>query len=168
MNDLFDDNGATFSDCRKYRFALWRIWDEEKPKVMFIGLNPSTANESQNDPTIKSVIRISKNNGFGGVYMMNCFPIVSTDPGILKDFWQSANSYDQFQDTRNRWNLKRIGKLCDTVVFAWGSFEVVKEVNRDKELRRMFPEAQALFINKNGTPKHPLYCKGDTKLINFK
>lgn len=60
------DFGADFSNDRKYRYALWRIWDRTKPLVMFIGLNPSTANETENDPTIKSVGRISKNNGYGG------------------------------------------------------------------------------------------------------
>lgn len=82
---LFEDQGAEFSEDRKYRFALWRIWDKSKPLVMFVGLNPSTANESDNDPTIKSVCRIAKSNGFGGVYMMNCFAYVSTDPKQLVD-----------------------------------------------------------------------------------
>ena len=58
MQDLFDDNGADFSPDRKHRYSLWRIWDRSKPLVMFIGLNPSTANESDNDPTIRSVCRI--------------------------------------------------------------------------------------------------------------
>ena len=161
------DFGAEFSDDRKYRFALWRIWDRTKPLVMFIGLNPSTANETDNDPTIKSVCRIAKNNGFGGVYMMNCFPLVSTDPNVLKDFWGSGNPYTQNQDTINRQKLKAVSEQCEAVVFAWGSFAVVKEVNRDKELTQMFPNAMALFINKNGSPKHPLYCKSETKIIKW-
>jgi len=65
------ESGAEFSECRKYRYALWRIWDKSKPLVMFIGLNPSTANENVDDPTIRSVCRMTKNNGYGGVYMMN-------------------------------------------------------------------------------------------------
>jgi len=169
MSDLFDNknSGADFSPCGKYRFALWRIWDESKPFVMFIGLNPSTANETFNDPTIKSVIRLSKFNGFGGVYMMNCFPLVSTNPDILKDFWQSGNPFIQNQDTINRNKLKEMATKCIAVVFAWGSFKVVKEVKRDKELMQMFPNAMALFINKNGSPKHPLYCKSETTFIKF-
>ncbi len=76
---------ALFSDCQKYRYRLEIIWDLESPLLVVIGLNPSTANETEPDNTITRVISISKFNGFGGIYMMNCFPIVSTDPDILKD-----------------------------------------------------------------------------------
>lgn len=161
------DHGAAFSECRKYRYALWRIWDRTKPLAMFIGLNPSTANETDNDPTIKSVGRISNNNGFGGFYMMNCFPLVSTDPSVLKSFYLSASSFEQYQYTLNRQRLMEISVMCRAVVFAWGSFSVVQECRVDKELMQMFPDAMALHINKNGSPKHPLYCKSDTQFINY-
>lgn len=82
--NLFEDNGATFSSCRKYRYALWRIWDSSKSMVMFIGLNPSTANEVAPDNTIKRVEAIVHNWNYGGFYMMNLFAIVSADPTVLK------------------------------------------------------------------------------------
>ena len=154
------DKGAAFSDCRKYRYALWRIWDESKPLVMFIGLNPSTANEADDDPTIKSVCRIAKTNGYGGVYMMNCFPYVSTDPTKLKDGLTLETN------TNNVEKLKEIGARCKDVVFAWGNFKEVGEYVSGL-LSNMFPSAKALFINKNGSPKHPLYCKSNTKLVNW-
>jgi len=153
------DFGAEFSECRKYRYALWRIWDRTKPLVMVVGLNPSTANEMDADPTIRSVGRIAKNNGYGGFYMMNCFPYVSTNPDDLKDFGNTA--------TNDYW-LCKIAGMCECVVFAWGSFAVVKELGRDVEMAGMFPTAKALYVNKNGSPKHPLYCKSDTRLIDFK
>lgn len=152
--------GADFSEDRRYRYSLWRIWDETKPLVMFIGLNPSTANEDENDPTIKSVCRIAKNNGYGGVYMMNCFPYVSTDPSKLKDGLTLETN------TKNIDNLKEIGAKCKDVVFAWGNFKEVDEYVSGL-LSFMFPNAKALFINKNGSPKHPLYCKSDIKLVNW-
>ena len=88
QKSLFDDedNGATFSACRKYRFELHRIWDNTKPLVAFIGLNPSTANEVNTDATIRRVISLAKSNNFGGIFMLNCFPYVSTNPDDLKDF----------------------------------------------------------------------------------
>lgn len=135
--------------------------------IMFVGLNPSTANESVDDPTIKRVRAISITNGYGGFYMMNCFPIISTDPSILRPFWESPNAYAQHQDVINRERLKEIAAICKDVVFAWGNFKVVQEVKRDKELLQMFPNAKALTINKNGSPKHPLYCKADIKLIDY-
>lgn len=157
---LFDKTnaGAEFSECRKYRYALWRIWDDSKPLVMFIGLNPSTANESDNDPTIKSVCRIAKANGYGGVYMMNCFPFISTDPTRL------IKTPHELSVNANK--LYSVGKICHDVVFAWGNFN---QVGSDviEFMVHLFPSAKALHINANGSPKHPLYCKSDTKFIPF-
>jgi hypothetical protein len=152
------NKGAEFSADRKYRYALWRIWDESKPLVMFIGLNPSTANEDENDPTIRSVERISKHNGYGGFYMMNCWPFVSTDPAGL-----STSGGTLYNDIK----LKEISEKCQDIVFAWGNFEIVKMQGVDYILSRRFPNAKALKLNKNGSPKHPLYCKSDTVLINY-
>lgn len=158
--DLYNStgNGAAFSPCRKYRYALWRIWDKSKPLVMFVGLNPSTANETEPDPTIKSVTRITKHNGYGGFYMMNCFPYVSTDPDKLRDYGNTA--------VNDNW-LYKVAPQCKDIVFAWGTFKVVTDLGRDIELMGMFPNAKALGINKNGTPRHPLFTKGCTMLIDY-
>lgn len=159
MDLMNTKNGAAFSEDRKHRYALWRIWDESKPLVMFIGLNPSTANETDNDPTIKSVCRIAANNGYGGVYMMNCFSYVSTDPKLLKS--------NPMAEEWNNNTLTATASRCKDVVFAWGNFDIVKERGRDKELCEMFPNALALHINKNGSPKHPLYCSSKTTLVKY-
>src|SRR4051812_38069896 len=114
---LFEEdnlNGAIFSSCRKYRYALYRIWDESKPLVMFIGLNPSTANESKNDPTIRRVITFAKQWGYGGVYMMNLFGLVSPYPKDL------LNSVDPIGE--NDIYLKQMKEKCSDVIFAWGAF----------------------------------------------
>ena len=66
MKDLFNNNDAIFSEERNYRYVLWRIWDKTKPKAMIIGLNPSTANENADDPTIRRLKSIMRYNGFGG------------------------------------------------------------------------------------------------------
>jgi len=157
MNNFFEQNGATFSDCRKYRYALWRIWDKDKPLVMFIGLNPSTANEASNDPTITRVVKFANGWGYGGVYMMNLFALVSPYPEDLK---KSDNPLGD----NNGW-LENISSKCKDVVFAWGNFKEAQ--NRAQEVIKMFPFAKALQINKNGTPKHPLYCKSDLQLLNY-
>ena len=150
---------AEFSECRKYRYWLSRIWDEQKPMVMFIGLNPSTANETSDDNTIRKVKAIAMNLGYGGVYMLNCFPFISTDPKALEVHGNTA--------TNDNW-LYLIRARCKDIVFAWGNFDIVKQHGRDKELAGMFPEAKALHINKNGSPKHPLYCRSDIQLKEFK
>jgi len=151
------DSGADFSADRKYRYSLWRVWDKSLPKVMYIGLNPSTANEIKNDPTVKSCMRIAKSNGYGGIYMMNCYAFISTDPKLL--------ILNPAEDELNNVKLKEISEICETIVFAWGNFEVAK--SRGLELLNIFPDAMALTVNKSGSPKHPLYCKSDTKFIKY-
>jgi len=153
-NSLFDSNGAHFSACKKYRYKLWRIWDDTKPKVMFIGLNPSTADESKNDPTIRRVISMAKNWGFGGVYMMNLYTYITPYPKDL----QFAVGYQDIE------RLKLVAKKCEQVIFAWGNFKVF---GRDEIVKNTFPNALALQINKNGSPKHPLYVKGDIVPVKY-
>ena len=63
--------GAEFSKCGKYRYVLWRIWDESKPIAMCIGLNPSTANHETNDPTIRQLIDRLEYLGYGGFKIKN-------------------------------------------------------------------------------------------------
>ena len=155
--DLFQNNGAEFSNSRKYRYALWRIWDDKKPMIMFIGLNPSTANESDDDPTIRRVKRFAYDWGYGGVYMCNCFSYISTNPNYLKDFNTTV--------TDNAW-IYLFAAKCAAKVFAWGNFKIAEE--RGKELSGFFPEALCLGKNKNGSPKHPLYIAANTKPILFK
>lgn len=154
-----ENNGANFSSCGNYRYSLWRIWDETKPLVMFIGLNPSTANATNDDPTIRRVKTIAKNLGYGGVYMMNCWTYITTDPKELK--------HNEVSDEWNNDLITVTASKCQDVIFAWGNFQVVREKGRDSELKEMFPHAKALHINKNGSPKHPLYCKSDIQPVIF-
>jgi len=154
---LFEDNGAEFSRDRKYRYALWRIWDKKLPLVMYIGLNPSTASADKNDNTITKLIKVSRNNGFGGFYMMNLFAIVSKDPAVLKTDANPLGDNDGW--------LEKISPKCNMVVFAWGNFKEARE--RSVDVIKMFDDPYCLFQNKNGSPKHPLYCEDETQLMSF-
>lgn len=75
--------GAQFSQCRKYRYALWRTWDDDS-HITFIGLNPSTADETEDDPTIRRCIAYAKKWEFGGINMLNLFAFRATSPGDMK------------------------------------------------------------------------------------
>jgi hypothetical protein len=156
--NLLANNGAEFSECRKYRYALWRIWDSDKPLIMFVGLNPSTANEHKDDATIRRVKKFAHLWGYGGVYMMNCFPYVSTNPDHLYDFGNTAMN--------DHW-LNKAAKVADEIIFAWGTFPIVKKLGRDKELTQMFPNAKALVINIDGSPRHPLYVPNSIKPVKW-
>lgn len=155
MKDLFEDSGAHFSSCRKYRYALYRIWDDSKPLVMFIGLNPSTANENEDDPTIRRVKRFARDWGFGGVYMMNLFAYITPYPDKLILYADPIGNNDAW--------LKEVSEKCGAVVFAWGSFKQATE--RAKDVSKLFTNAMALRINKDGTPAHPLYIPANVKPV---
>lgn len=157
---MFEDNestGAKFSECRGFRKYLWRIWDKEKPMVMFIGLNPSTANETGNDKTISRLIGFARSMNFGGMYMTNLFERVDKNPSGLKGY------LDFISENENLFNIR---KLCDKVVFCWGAFKVAKQ--RAEEVIKLFPDAYCFGFNDDGTPKHPLFLRADTQLVKFK
>ncbi len=150
-------SGAVFSDCGKYRYQLFRIWDSTKPLVMFIALNPSTAAQTKNDNTVTKLIKVSKNNGFGGFYIVNLFGIISPNPEILLTHENPIGDTDKW--------LSKTQSLCETTVFCWGNFKEAQE--RAIKVSNMFEEPYCFVQNKNGSPKHPLYCKDDTILIPF-
>lgn len=75
---------ARLSSCRAYRFALWRIWDQSMPYAMFIGLNPSTADETRDDPTLVRCGNFARQWGYGSVCMANLFALRATGPRALR------------------------------------------------------------------------------------
>lgn len=154
---LDNNNGAIFSDDRKYRYVLWRSWDTEKPRVMFIGLNPSTANENTGDPTIRRVIGFAKSWGYGGLYMLNLFAIVSADPKILLTCQNPIGENDTY--------LRVYAELSRDIVFAWGNFKEAEL--RARDIIQQFHSATCLGVNKNGSPKHPLYISAKAIQVNF-
>lgn len=160
MSELFQSHhrGALFSDCGAYRYRLWRIWDDFNPPVMFIGLNPSKADAADDDPTIRRVIGFAKRWGFGGVYMTNLFGLISTDPDALLTAVDPVGQNDE--------HLREVYRICKMhVVYAWGAFKQNKE--RAALVSTWFFEPRCLGKNKDGSPKHPLYVKGDIEPIKF-
>lgn len=158
MNLFNNNSGAEFSNDGKYRYKLWRIWNNDLPKAMCIGLNPSTANADTNDATIRNLIQILTTLGYGGFYMMNCFAYITSKPKLLK--------HNAMSDQWNNSMLTVVASECKDVIFSWGTFSIVKETARDKELQEMFPNAKCFGLNKDGSPFHPralTYIKGALK-----
>lgn len=152
------ESNALFSKDGEHRYALIRIWDETKPKVMFVGLNPSKAGERNNDKTITKVIKIADNNGFGGLYMMNLFSFITPYPEQLQICQATNNINNEY--------LLKYAQLSEKVVFCWGNFR--QTGLRKSELMCMFPKSYCLFRNKNDSPKHPLYCKDESQIIYYR
>lgn len=144
--ELFENNGAEFSACKKYRYKLWRIWDDKLPIAMCIGLNPSTANGEKNDPTINILKRMLSKLGYGGFYMMNLFAFISSNPNDL------LSCTDPLGDNDNK--LKEVSDMCGDVIACWGAFK--QATDRIKKVQADYPDSKCFGTNKNGTPFHPL------------
>lgn len=162
--DLNTHSGAVFSDDKFFRYALWRKWNLHAPGkfITFIGLNPSRANETFNDPTITRLINFAKDWGYDGMYMANLFAWRDPDPSFLKQFGV-LNHFEFVGYHTDEWIQMMIND-SQQVVFCWGNFDVK---GRDKEVMKYIPDAMCFGTNANGSPKHPLYLKKTTKLIEY-
>ena len=150
---------AFFSEDRIYRYALWRIWNDLLPTVLFIGLNPSTADEVQNDPTIRRCMRFANDWGFGGYIMGNIFGYRSTDPKKLK-------LLDNPIGLDNNYWLTKLHKEADLTIGAWGNHG--KLLNRGEQVLNLIDNIYCLKVTNEGQPSHPLYLSSKLKPIKFK
>lgn len=156
--DFENCSGAIFSSCKKERYVLWRKWNTARPNLLFIGLNPSKADENFDDPTTKRIMAHSKRLGFGGCFLMNCFSRIATNP---EELTPSGNWQENL-----KW-LSKATPLCSEVVFAWGKHGLVTRLGRNIYFQNRFPNAKCLGTNLDGSPKHPLYLPYSGKLIQF-
>lgn len=140
---------AIISDDHKYRYQLSRIWDEDKPKVLFIMLNPSTADSRIDDPTIRRVINFATSWGYGGVFVGNLYAFRSTDPKNLKTA-EDPIGPDNIQ------HIQIMLGLTEKVIYAWGNNK-----NEPQWLRELVETPYCIDVSTKGIPKHPLYLKKD-------
>jgi len=156
---------AEISPCGKYRFSLSRIWEEEKPKVLFIMLNPSTADSEIDDPTIRRCIGFARNWGFGGINVVNLFPFRATSPNSL--FHQTNLIGNPGENTIT---ISRYIDESALIICAWGNGPIVRRLmNRNEFYRHQLTmilsnkkDLNCLGTNFDGYPKHPLYVKYTT------
>lgn len=145
---------ATLSKCGQYRYTLERVWADNLPSVLFICLNPSTADEHVDDPTVRRCIGFARNLGFGSIMMTNLFAFRSTDPrGLL-------TATDPIGPENDAW-LDRIHEQTDLAISAWGTKGCL--LNRHRAVAARFPDLQCLGITKAGHPRHPLYIRSDAR-----
>ncbi len=153
------DKSASFSDCRTYRYALWRTWDAEADYVMFVGLNPSTADETMDDPTIRRCIAFAKDWGYGGLVMTNLFAYRSTDPAVMKV------ASDPVGPANDGW-LSMLSENAGIVIAAWGTHGTHQQ--RNAVVCKLIPELHCLRQTKGGHPGHPLYLPKTLQPVHFK
>ena len=115
---------------------------------MFVGLNPSTADETTDDPTLTRCINYAKSWGYGGVCMANLFAFRATEPVDMK---ATENPIGAEND---KW-LKKLAKDAGLVVAAWGNDG--SYLGRSKQVIKLIPGLHCIKLNKSGEPAHPLY-----------
>lgn len=147
-NDLC--SGATFSDCRQYRYDLWRCWGDPASTATFIMLNPSTADETVNDATVERCERRARQWGFGRLLVVNLFAFRATDPQAMK---AAADPIGPDNDDAIRLAVLR----SSLTVCAWGNHGA--HLGRSQAVRRLLAKVElyVLKIGKTGEPCHPLY-----------
>lgn len=156
MDDWLNDSeaGATFSPCRQYRYSLWRRWKPGAPYALFIGLNPSTADETLDDPTIRRCKRFSRDWGYGAYVMANIFAYRATDPKEMKAQREPIG-------IDNNVVLQDLARGAGIIVCAWGTHGAYRD--RGLQVIRLLDahELYCLGRTKEGHPKHPLYIRAD-------
>lgn len=144
--------GAKFSPDRLYRYSLHRIWNDSRPLLLFVLLNPSTADETRDDPTIKRCIARAINTGFGGVEIVNIFAWRSIYP-------KSLLTCDDPVGPENDHAIRRATERSQMVICGWGKHGELHDRGRVvlKLIRSASRVPHALKLNADGTPRHPLY-----------
>lgn len=156
-----DDKSAVISSDGLYRYELWRHWSNAGTAV-FIGLNPSTADATKDDPTIRKCVGFSKRWGFGALCMVNLFALRATRP---KDMMKAELP----SGMDNQHHLLKCTSEAGIVIAAWGangSFQ-----NQDLTVFQWLQQAgvslHALRLNTDGSPGHPLYIPYEAKPFPF-
>lgn len=157
------NSGAAFSPDQLYRYDLWRTWDESKGFVLYILLNPSTADANLDDPTITRCQRRAMKLGYGGIHVVNLFAWRSTDP------LQLGKVSDPVGGMVNDATIIGAAEAAKLVICGWGvqHSQPLKSLlhHRSAEVKQLLRDAgiklYALKLTMGGEPRHPLYLSYD-------
>ena len=154
--DAFSE--ATYSECEKYRYCLFREWDVRKKRAHFIMLNPSTATEYQNDPTVERCERRARSLGYGAFSVTNIFAWRETNPKKMEKVSDPIGP-------KNDGIIIETCKNSNLNIAAWGAHGSHRA--RGKEVKEILIKVKlkifSLGITKLGHPKHPLYISYQVK-----
>lgn len=166
LNEML--KSAVISPCGKFRYRLWRCWDTSQPshKLVFVMLNPSTADALVDDPTIRRCISFAQQHHFGMLEVVNLFAYRATKPADL-----ARGGYNPGAD--NDRHLAEAAADAQGICLAWGSHGARPAVEARVQqvlpiIRRhaRVPE-QCLAITQRGHPAHPLMLPASCRLQDF-
>lgn len=153
---------ANISDCGKYRYTLSREWDSSRPTVLFVCLNPSTADASKDDPTIRRLVGFAKQWGYGKLWVANLFAFRATKPEDMKAARDPIGPKNDFLIQR----LDEMASLSGGItVAAWGAHG--NHLNRAEEVLKLLRDPYHLGLTKGGQPRHPLYLPKNVVPVKF-
>ncbi|MGV6839661.1 MAG: DUF1643 domain-containing protein [Planktomarina sp.] len=143
---------AIYSDCERYRYALTRVWEPAGRKILFVMLNPSTATEVQNDPTVERCERRARTLGFGAFRVTNIFAWRDTDPKKMR-------AADEPIGPHNDAAILEGCAWADQIVAAWGTHgqHLDRGAHVGQLLKGCGKPVYHLGLTKGGDPRHPLY-----------
>lgn len=159
-----NSEGAILSDDREYRYRLWRVWDFTKPRACYIMLNPSTADETKDDATIRVCKGRAIRLGMGGIDVVNLFALRSTQPQAL--YGHPAPISHPAEPLRSSDLLIEAATQAGIVICAWGTHGKLRDRGRNVliDLKGRGIAAHAIRLNADGSPAHPLRISYDEPL----
>lgn len=149
---------AEISEDGLYRYLLGRRWDDSLPGCVFIMLNPSTADGTQDDPTLRRCMSFAQKFGCGSLLVGNLYAFRATVPA---DLWKATEPTGGHRNTQTLTELLARGSVA---ISAWGA--QARQPRVDEVLS--IPGADrllALGFTKGGAPRHPLYVRGDAEVL---
>lgn len=150
---------AVASADGRYRYRLTRTWDADRPTIAFVMLNPSTADASADDPTIRRCLGYATEWGYGSLLVGNLFAARATDPDRLAGLADPVGP-------ENDEHLLAIHEAARRTVVAWGARGTLRDRWR-AVLDMLAGELVALDTTKGGQPVHPLYQPADALPVPF-
>lgn len=148
-----EGGAAILSEDRFYRYTLTRVWDVQKPFGVFIGLNPSTADENRLDPTLRRVWRYLEREGCGAMVVLNLFAFRATDPRAM------LMAKDPVGKDNDHWIDQTINYVTSEgpILCGWGTHG--SYLGRSAQVKAKLPKDRTfcLAVTKSGEPGHPLY-----------
>ncbi|MEB3208815.1 MAG: DUF1643 domain-containing protein [Synechococcus sp.] len=158
---------VAFSPCGHYRWWLERRWAPQRPRLLFIGLNPSRADGRRNDPTLRRLLGFADRWGFGALEVLNLFSRISPSPAVLR------RTGDPVGARTDEWICNRLAAQPGaTLWLGWGNQGRWR--GRDGQVLAMLHQLAAgprrlaaLGLTASGQPRHPLYRRGDAPLLRL-